>query len=491
MLPDNFSMKMLNNENITKNMEHIISRFNSLKNPPTLPLIPTSPFLINKPTTTLQSTSSSSSTATKPKRWGSPPINLAGQFINPATGKKRVQCSLCFKTFCDKGALKIHFSAVHLREMHKCTVEGCNMVFSSRRSRNRHSANPNPKLHSPHIRRKISPHDGRTAQPYPPAMLFQSPAALIPSSSSAVALNPIYPYDRFSQLLGTTNTSNGGGSIINGNSGNYQLSSHSSHPAILFDTGLACQMQIDFNSASTFATAAINSVTNSKSIIQNEPTKSITTIVDDNESYHSNDSKSNSSNVDEEEFIQIRNSSPSEQEIILEEDDDNNQPLDFSMKKKIDIKLNSANDDGSDDYESNESNDTIINEKISTQLSIAGFSVDRLLGKIPSIKDNNKKRKSEENHILLDLSKKKDDNNVNYIKNRTNDSSNNSSLNFCNLLSNSPQIDDNNFISNNNNNNNSNNGAMWNILSEVYRSMLMKNNLKAQYNELQSKPISV
>jgi hypothetical protein len=31
--------------------------------------------------------------------------------------------------------------------MHKCTVESCNMVFSSRRSRNRHSANPNPKLH--------------------------------------------------------------------------------------------------------------------------------------------------------------------------------------------------------------------------------------------------------------------------------------------------------------------------------------------------------
>ena len=87
----------------------------------------------------------SPSTSPKPKRWGSPPVNLAGSFINPATGKKRVQCSICFKTFCDKGALKIHFSAVHLREMHKCTVEGCNMVFSSRRSRNRHSANPNPK----------------------------------------------------------------------------------------------------------------------------------------------------------------------------------------------------------------------------------------------------------------------------------------------------------------------------------------------------------
>lgn len=84
--------------------------------------------------------------------------------VNPATGKRRVLCSVCQKTFCDKGALKIHFSAVHLREMHKCTVNGCTMMFSSRRSRNRHSANPNPKLHSPHVRRKISPNDGRSAE---------------------------------------------------------------------------------------------------------------------------------------------------------------------------------------------------------------------------------------------------------------------------------------------------------------------------------------
>ncbi|CAD5113309.1 DgyrCDS2484 [Dimorphilus gyrociliatus] len=64
-----------------------------------------------------------------------------------SSGKKRVLCTACNKTFCDKGALKIHYSAVHLKEMHKCTVEGCSMTFSSRRSRNRHSANPNPKLH--------------------------------------------------------------------------------------------------------------------------------------------------------------------------------------------------------------------------------------------------------------------------------------------------------------------------------------------------------
>ena len=70
---------------------------------------------------------------------GTPPEAEAGR-------KKRVQCNVCMKTFCDKGALKIHFSAVHLREMHKCTVGGCTMMFSSRRSRTRHSSNPNPKL---------------------------------------------------------------------------------------------------------------------------------------------------------------------------------------------------------------------------------------------------------------------------------------------------------------------------------------------------------
>ncbi|XP_026287994.1 zinc finger protein basonuclin-2-like [Frankliniella occidentalis] len=117
--------------------------------------------------------------------WPSSPLpaNLGTALINPTTGKKRVQCNVCLKTFCDKGALKIHFSAVHLREMHRCTVEGCSMMFSSRRSRNRHSANPNPKLHSPHLRRKISPHDGRSSQAHP--------ILLPPHQASLGALNPL------------------------------------------------------------------------------------------------------------------------------------------------------------------------------------------------------------------------------------------------------------------------------------------------------------
>ncbi|XP_050087050.1 uncharacterized protein LOC126572067 [Anopheles aquasalis] len=121
------------------------------------------------------------------RQWGAIPPNLGTQYVNPATGKKRVQCNVCFKTFCDKGALKIHFSAVHLREMHKCTVDGCSMMFSSRRSRNRHSANPNPKLHSPHLRRKISPHDGRSAQPHP--ILLSTAGMPLPNG-----LSPLHPF---------------------------------------------------------------------------------------------------------------------------------------------------------------------------------------------------------------------------------------------------------------------------------------------------------
>lgn len=121
------------------------------------------------------------------RRWN--PIVLSTLNTNPSTGKKRVQCHVCLKTFCDKGALKIHFSAVHLREMHKCTVEGCNMMFSSRRSRNRHSANPNPKLHTPNLRRKINPHDGRTSNPFPlipPSALINFNSNLIPSSVNQI-----------------------------------------------------------------------------------------------------------------------------------------------------------------------------------------------------------------------------------------------------------------------------------------------------------------
>uniref|UniRef100_A0A2A6C6D1 Bnc-1 n=1 Tax=Pristionchus pacificus TaxID=54126 RepID=A0A2A6C6D1_PRIPA len=52
-----------------------------------------------------------------------------------ALSKKRVTCDMCGKSYCDKGALKIHTSAVHLKEMQMCTVPGCTKEFTSRRSR--------------------------------------------------------------------------------------------------------------------------------------------------------------------------------------------------------------------------------------------------------------------------------------------------------------------------------------------------------------------
>lgn len=128
----------------------------------------------------------------KKMRNGFIPNDFGISYIDPSTGKKRIQCNVCFKTFCDKGALKIHFSAVHLKEMHKCTVEGCVMMFSSRRSRNRHSANPNPKLHSPYLRRKISAYDGRSLRastyngPMLPPELTQS---MLPAVNPMMALS--------------------------------------------------------------------------------------------------------------------------------------------------------------------------------------------------------------------------------------------------------------------------------------------------------------
>uniref|UniRef100_A0A8C3P8X9 Basonuclin zinc finger protein 1 n=2 Tax=Chrysemys picta bellii TaxID=8478 RepID=A0A8C3P8X9_CHRPI len=97
------------------------------------------------------SDSSSHNTITKLERTELSPENKMKSVEKNGIGprKGRVFCTACEKTFYDKGTLKIHYNAVHLKIKHKCTIEGCNMVFSSLRSRNRHSANPNPRLHMP------------------------------------------------------------------------------------------------------------------------------------------------------------------------------------------------------------------------------------------------------------------------------------------------------------------------------------------------------
>jgi hypothetical protein len=46
-------------------------------------------------------------------------------------------CYVCKKSFKSSYSVKLHYKNVHLKEMHVCTVSGCNAAFPSRRSRDR------------------------------------------------------------------------------------------------------------------------------------------------------------------------------------------------------------------------------------------------------------------------------------------------------------------------------------------------------------------
>lgn len=61
--------------------------------------------------------------------------------------KGRVFCIACEKIFYDKGIFKIYYNVVYLKIKYKCIIEGCNMVFSFLRSRNRYSVNFNFRLY--------------------------------------------------------------------------------------------------------------------------------------------------------------------------------------------------------------------------------------------------------------------------------------------------------------------------------------------------------
>lgn len=66
-----------------------------------------------------------------------------------------ITCHLCQKSYSNKGTFRAHYKTVHLRQLHKCKVPGCDTMFSSVRSRNRHSQNPN--LHKSLVRSASSP----------------------------------------------------------------------------------------------------------------------------------------------------------------------------------------------------------------------------------------------------------------------------------------------------------------------------------------------
>lgn len=53
------------------------------------------------------------------------------------------RCVECRQEFSNHFELKQHFQNIHLNLLHKCTVEGCNAGFPSKRSRDRHSSNFN------------------------------------------------------------------------------------------------------------------------------------------------------------------------------------------------------------------------------------------------------------------------------------------------------------------------------------------------------------
>ncbi|XP_067637295.1 protein disconnected [Eurosta solidaginis] len=355
-------------------MEHLMSAFMPpsylLGHPP------------NAAATTMHTSNIATSPATspiagalaKPKRWGSPPVNLAAQFINPMTGKKRVQCSICLKTFCDKGALKIHFSAVHLREMHKCTVEGCNMVFSSRRSRNRHSANPNPKLHSPHIRRKISPHDGRTAQQFPVFSL--SPAGLLPSA----AFPPIMPHSHTAGYGAHPSPMFGDFPSSRSNVRLQHMLSNQEH--------LGISMSMRHGSTGTGSASASDGEAEDESYILDVHTTASNTSHGNSHSdvddycreidYDDDDNAMAHDGQEDEELITV--SIEEEAEQILHQIENSNEPLDFSLHKRRVVAADERLSSPVTTMQHTNSGDSDSHKRAMLPKS-NGFSMDCLLGK--------------------------------------------------------------------------------------------------------------
>ena len=61
----------------------------------------------------------------------------------PVDKENPLRCVECAEEFPNHFAVKTHYQDVHLKLMHKCTVDGCNAGFPSKRSRDRHSSNLN------------------------------------------------------------------------------------------------------------------------------------------------------------------------------------------------------------------------------------------------------------------------------------------------------------------------------------------------------------
>jgi len=79
--------------------------------------------------------------------------NEVGPVEIPYDKNNPKMCVMCNKQFQNTFGVKTHYQNVHLKLMHKCTIDGCNSSFPSKRSRDRHSANINlhKKLLSVHV----------------------------------------------------------------------------------------------------------------------------------------------------------------------------------------------------------------------------------------------------------------------------------------------------------------------------------------------------
>ena len=70
-------------------------------------------------------------------------MDKANQSLASPPSGLPITCHLCQKTYSNRGTFRAHYKTAHLRQLHKCKVPGCDTMFSSVRSRNRHSQNPN------------------------------------------------------------------------------------------------------------------------------------------------------------------------------------------------------------------------------------------------------------------------------------------------------------------------------------------------------------
>ena len=347
------------------------------------------------------------------------------------------------------------------------------MVFSSRRSRNRHSANPNPKLHSPHIRRKISPHDGRTAQQFPmfAGSMLPAPAAL-----------PAFP-----GLMPPHPGMFGAGEFGAAPGGFPHMFSQAEHEHFM---------------SSQEARVAEESLGSGSDMEEDEGY-----VLD----VHTNES--NASHSDEEEQTQLKEEVEEEEEHIsvsMEEEtkvmcsplmcENSNEPLDFSVpKRKCSSPAVSACSTSSASRKSD------------------SFSMDSLLGKrrrlsssarelktgikmeIPEAEQEPEQEQSErltcrdESQDVLNLSAapllmpsllSPEEQHLRLLQSQM----------FAAAAAAAAQQQQQQQQTAQQDSSSSSEGSpppMWNLLSEVYRSMLLNNNLKSQYSEMSTSAISV